>query len=378
VPKKFQGAGRFFIDMSTSETLTSDLYLSQTITTMPGQTYHLDIVLYQGGANADTVDVVWGDVVIARIASDAANTVTRYHGYAAPLVTDVLNADGTLSGFKNFSFIVMGNKDDAVTRFALAGDQRVAGGQNRELLSINLRPTVSDGNVTLIGGVGSDILFGQGGDDVLVGAVQSNPAADAGAVDVAVMSFVNTNGNDTFQDFEVGVDRVYLVDVVDAYVGSGNWASSGNSLHVSRFPGNPGSTNINATSNGDNNLTLRDLVFANDSGTALSAIGQNKQYITLTANASGDLVIHLNTNGGTTGATNDNMGSITLTGVKYGSGAGQYDSVADLLGQGGSTRIIWATTDGFKDPISTTTFGGQTIQDFDWMKLININGPLFP
>ncbi len=203
--------------------------------------------------------------------------------------------------------------------------------------------------------------------------------------DVFVYSYARTANNDVIKDFEVGTDKIYLVDVNDAYTGSGNWAASGDAAHRSRFLGDPtatsatggagyGSTvNTNMTMQSDNNLTIRDFVYANDAGTTSTATGQNKQYITLTGDANGDLVIHLNGPG--TGTSNDAFGSITLTGVKYEATAvandGKYGSVAELFGIG-ETRLIWATTDGFKEPVTSTTFSGQTVQYFDWQLLTNI------
>jgi hypothetical protein len=372
------GIGRFVLDGSTFSQTTDDLYLNQKVTTMSGQNYTLDVVLNDRGNNADVVEVMWGDVVIARIAGDASHTVTTYHGYAQPTVSILQSASGSNPAVLNYSFTVTGSRDDSGTNLGIGLDNFSQTLVSRQILSVSLKPTTGDGADTLIGGMGSDILFGQGGNDQLIGGVQGNASADRGSVDIAVLSFANDNGRDTFQDFQVGVDRIYLVDVSDAYIGSGNWNSSGNAAHVSRYPGNPGSTVTNSTSNSDNNLTIRDLIYANNDGTSSTAIGQNKQYLSINGNGSGDVVIHLNTNGGTAGATNDNMGSITLTGVKFGSNSGQYDSIADLLGHGGATRIVWGTTDGFKDPVSTMSFGDQTVQNFDWMNLININGIIIP
>jgi Bacterial Ig-like domain/RTX calcium-binding nonapeptide repeat (4 copies) len=367
------GAGRFSLDLSANETNGQDVYINQAVVTMPGQTYTLNVVMRGATNNSDLVDVLWGDVVIARISSDATTSVTTYHGYAAPVVTQVLNQDGSPSAYYNYAFVVKGNIDAASTNLAIEADL-VAGSDGRELLSVSLTPTVADGDDTLEGSYGSDVLFGQAGNDLLIGGVNGNSAADAGSVDVAVFSFSSTNGADTFRDFEVGTDRLYLVDVVDAFQGSGNWEASGDGVHVSRYPGNPSDSDANSTEKSDNNLTVRDFIYANDTGTTLTASGQNKQYITLSADGSGDLVIHFNTNGGAVGATNDAMGSVTLTGVKYGAGAGQYDSVADLFGGNGSAQLLWATTDGFKEPLTTMVFDGATVQDFDWTRMTNISG----
>lgn len=365
------GIGRFVLDLSADE-VHHDLHIAQKITTIPDTDYQLDVAV-RSGIHDDIVNVMWGDVVIARIAGDAANTVTTYHGYAAPIVTTVTQIDGTGSSFKNYQFTVRGSVDSDTTTVAIQTD--ATGGalsQVRELLYVKLTPTVVDGNDTIEGFLGSDVLFGQEGNDILYGGVNGDAAADAGSTDIAVFSFANNNGHDVFQDFEVGTDKLYVVDVVDAYIGSGNWASSGDQQHLSRYPGNFGSTDVNSTSSSDNNLTLRDFTYANDAGTTATALGQRSQYLTVSANANGDLVIHFNTNGGAVGGTNSNLGSVTLTGVKFGSSAGQYDSVADLFGGGGSTQLLWATTDGFKEPYTTRVFDGQTVQDFDWTQMTNI------
>jgi hypothetical protein len=372
------GVGRFLLDGSTGSRPEDDLYLSQRVTTMAGQSYTLDVMMNHRGNDADSIDILWGDVVIARIGSDPSHTVTTFHGYLPPTVSVIQGSSGGNPAVLNYSFTVIGSRDDSGTNVGIAVDNLTSSATARQILSVGLKPTIGDGGDTLIGGMGSDILFGQGGNDLLIGGVQGNVSADLGSTDVAVLSFANNNGNDVFQDFQVGVDRVYLVDVADAYIGSSNWNSSGDAAHVSRYPGNPGSADTNSTTNSDNNLTLRDLVYFNDIGTTLTANGQNKQYLSLTGNGSGDVVIHLNTNGGTNGFTNDNMGSITLTGVKFGAGVGEYDSVGDLLGHGGSTRVLWGTTDGFKEPVDTSTFGSQTVQDFDWTNLTNIYGPIIP
>jgi len=129
-----------------------------------------------------------------------------------------------------------------------------------------------------------------------------------------VYSMGAENGNDVIRDFEVGVDPICLFDALDTCSG-GAFGSIANP-HGSRIPGIE--TNDLSVVTSDYSLS-----FPSQDGAGAST----------------------------------NLGSVALTGVAYGTEAGQQDSVEGLFGSGftdpalgtAGTTLVYATVNGF-DP----------------------------
>ncbi|MFT4102266.1 MAG: Ig-like domain-containing protein [Burkholderiaceae bacterium] len=174
------------------------------------------------------------------------------------------------------------------------------------------------GNDLLVGGAGRDVLFGQVGDDALVGG-RLDQATGAithdHATDVFVYSMQTQNGNDVIHDFELGVDRIALIDVLDT-------------AGVHRGPGAPGAATTDCA---DTNLGREDV----------TAATSPNQYLSVSTDTSGNIVIGLHGGDGA-GAS---LGTITLSGVTVGPGAGQLAS-ADLGALFDADALVM-TSDGF-------------------------------
>jgi len=168
----------------------------------------------------------------------------------------------------------------------------------------------------LVGGAGRDVLFGQVGDDALYGGVvdlATGVAAPDHATDVFVYSMMNDNGNDVIHDFELGVDRIALIDVLDT-------------AGAHRGPGPAGAA---TTDYADTNLGREDLTQSTSPG----------QYLTVSTDGAGNIVIGLH------GAAGASLGSVTLAGVTVGAGAGQLAS-ADVAALFDADALVM-TSDGF-------------------------------
>jgi Ca2+-binding RTX toxin-like protein len=86
-------------------------------------------------------------------------------------------------------------------------EQQAGASNARDLDWVRLVGTGSGvaGNDTLLGGGGNDRLFGMGGNDTLTGGT---------GVDKFIYSANFNNGNDTVTDFEVGIDKIVLADLL--------------------------------------------------------------------------------------------------------------------------------------------------------------------
>jgi len=183
---------------------------------------------------------------------------------------------------------------------------------------VTVDAATADGAETLAGGAGNDLLFGQAGDDTLYGGALGDTAATAdGTADTFVYSMRAGNGNDVIKDFEVGVDRIYLVDALDTYTAD------------SRLPGATDSPT--ATTDADTNLTFQDF-FAGTS---------TIQNLTVADDGTGSVKLTFSGASNTNAATP--LGSVVLEGVAFGTAVGEYDTVEDLFSAG----VVVATMDGF-------------------------------
>jgi VCBS repeat-containing protein len=318
----------FYVMDSSANATDQGGDIRQTVATVAGETYSIEITA-GNITNGAIMNVLWDGATIATC--DGAGV---WSGAVAPTIT-------TAGNTSTFKFAVIGTGSDQLG--FVTNDTDSVG---RIISRVTLQNTSSDGADLLVGGSGSDWLMGQSGDDTLYGGSVGDTAATANGVkDIFGYKFNSVNGNDTIKDFQSGTDKIYLTDMVDAYVGSGTWNASTNPNATRLLSGTDTAT---GTRTSVSNLTLADVTYDaaatyNSGGLATAGSGQNKQYIQLSSNASGDLVMSF-------GASNVNgaLGSVTLEGVKYGTGANQYSTVADVLGQtAGHNQLVWLTQDAF-------------------------------
>ena len=162
---------------------------------------------------------------------------------------------------------------------------------------VTLDPVTADnGAGTIVGGAGTDLIFGQEGDDTLYGGALGDTAATAnGVADTFVYSMRADNGTDVIKDFQVGVDRIYLIDTLDTF-NTAAWQAP-------PADANPGTTDPSpTTANADANLSFEDFV----QGSSAS------QYLVVENDGTGSVKLSFwgETNTGTATA----LGSVVLAG----------------------------------------------------------------
>ncbi len=260
--------------------------LSQPIITSAGVSYELAI--QTSSFDGDTsFAVVWNGQEIAFY-----NGLTDTWSGQQPDVSPVAPGDPNILR-QVLRFEVDGNPSGEDSSLALRAFAPIGqdGGDGLQVDRVTLRPTAADGNDYMNGGAGDDLLFGQGGDDTLIGG--------AGA-DTFVFSMHADNGHDTILDFELGTDRILLIDALDA--------------------SRTGSLGPAAVPLSDSQLDASDFLVAGTQEIMLADSGGNLQLVF----------------SGEGGAA---LGSVTLNGVA----AGAYADVGALFGAG----ILVATGDGF-------------------------------
>ncbi len=309
----------------------------QSVITNPNEAYALTIRTSNPDLSNNSIEVRWKGAELA-----VYDAITNTWSGTAPTVT----ANGT--NHVNLTWNVTGQAGAGSSDLDIKVYSSLAvTAENQRSLridSVTLDGATTDGNDLLVGGGGQDILYGQAGDDTLYGGA-------AGAVDNSGNAFVYTmrtnNGNDVIKDFQVGTDRLTLIDLVDSHLGTGVWNATTNP-DASRTPDSIRTVNgilgqaAGTTNDADNNLSFQDLM----------PLTSANQYLTLGSDgATNNVKITLHNAAG-------ELGSIVLEGVQYGSGAGQYDTVQDLMGDGyhdqtiltpgGSpTQILFVTMEGY-------------------------------
>uniref|UniRef100_A5WE88 Hemolysin-type calcium-binding region n=1 Tax=Psychrobacter sp. (strain PRwf-1) TaxID=349106 RepID=A5WE88_PSYWF len=365
-------AGSWVLDMTAHQFNELDIW--QNVTTMPGETYNIEIVVSNAGDT--TMHVQWGGHTIG-ILEEGSTTMAGLNK-----VQIVRETSGLPSGYSKYILTVAGDRESEFTELRILGHteknssgyQTEPSSNGRILASVDLKPVGNSGADKLIGGEGEDILYGQGGNDTLWGGkfVEEGDRGD-GSTDTFVYSFNKDNGHDTIKDFEVGTDRIYLTDVLDAYngldMGLGGMITNKvynendpQAKHITRTPGTNGDVDsdsneiINSTAKSDDNLTIKDFRYDNNNGDSYNAQGQHNQYITVEGSEgdSGDVVISFGSGKSTDAGAKTAYGSVTLEGISYGTANDgnehTYGSVEELFGYNGHQQILWATTDGFQIP----------------------------
>ena len=163
-------------------------------------------------ANVPTLQVTLQDfalenldnLTIATWASATAGNILFAGQSAIADSFDVINADQDLAVVLRPNTVTyLNDRDNQTQGFEQSDDQIHGQGGNDTLSGLSGNDSLSggDGNDRLLGGTGDDILVGGAGNDALVGGLGSD-------------RFVlkpNT-GVDVIEDFQVGVDRIQLLD----------------------------------------------------------------------------------------------------------------------------------------------------------------------
>lgn len=298
--------------------------LSQNITTDAGAQYTLSMQVgneawLPAGDPTDpgpSIGVYWGGQLLG-LYDGVTHT---WSGTAPGVTTPAAQGGGDSASREVWTWTVTASGDATALEIRAYSDiPQQADTQVMKVDRITLDPVAAGGDGTLVGGAGNDLIFGQGGNDTIYGgAFGTTPATTDGGADTFVYSMRAGNGADVVKDFQVGTDRIYLVDALDTEA----------SASLAAGDGSGGTT----TTHSDTNLTFADFV----QGTSSS------QYLTVADDGNGWVKLGL-FGGSTNGTTATALGSVVLEGVAYGTGAGQYDTVQDLF----SANVLVATMDGF-------------------------------
>ena len=329
-------AGAWVLD--TKSAANDNLDIWQKVLTVPGEVYELSFLVSTAAA-ASNITILWDGANIANIPASAitSSTLATNNGFSGSITVGNGVGNGIPTNMALVKINVKGDMDASFTELRLQSDSVGTGVNGRIIAEVNLKAAAADGNDTLIGGYGNDLIYGQAGNDILYGDVMPGTGgAVNGSIgkDVFVFSMLKDNGIDIIKDFSIANDKLYMIDLLDAYQGSGTYGSA--NLHRTRYPGTEGDNNAQSTSKSDDNITIKDLI---------SGAGNNSQYITVSGSTDGanNLVLSLTGRG-------SSKGSVTLEGIKYGMNDGKadtYGSVADLLGANGHKQILYVTTDSF-------------------------------
>ncbi|MEZ5729572.1 MAG: Ig-like domain-containing protein [Burkholderiaceae bacterium] len=331
--------GRYYWDSSYAS-FHQGGSITQEIVTAQGENYTLSMQV--SDADYDTSLIVsWNGTVLATY-DGIANTWSG----TAPTVTDTSPS----SNRQVLTWTVQGSQTGEASQLQIQAFDNDASGMRID--RITLDPVGAGGDDTLAGSYGVDTLYGQGGNDTLYGGNVGENAAtsETGVADFFVYSLRSDNGNDVIKDFQVGVDKIYIVDALDTHDAGGTFDAV-TSPETTRWPGSQSDTGTAANVHDSNyNLNYLDLT----QGTSAN------QYLQLSDDGSGNLKISFF--GADTGAA---LGSVVLEGVAYeGSQVnnnGAYGSVAEMLGTHDGP-----SGDGYVDPninVAAGGFAGSTVTE---------------
>ncbi|MCL4183633.1 MAG: hypothetical protein KJ011_09320 [Burkholderiaceae bacterium] len=314
------GGGRYAWDTVRNNN-SGGTTLSQQVLTEAGAQYTLTMQVSNNDHNT-SLEVRWGGELLGFYDSvtNSWTSGTAPSGFdsADPVATPenpaLINSRETWTWTVNAAAATTALE---IRAYSAAGDD----GQGMMIDRVTLDAATADGGETLVGGAGTDLLFGQEGDDTLYGGALGDTAATAnGVADTFVYSMRADNGDDVIKDFQVGIDRIFLVDALDTVL-AGSQIPHADSNPATTDPA-PGTT----TANSDTNLSFADFV----------SPGSTSQYLTVTDEGGS---VKLSFFGGSTDGVNaTELGSVVLEGVAY---TGQ--SVQDLF----TSNVLVATMDGF-------------------------------
>lgn len=193
--------GRYAIDVAGAG-------ISQTVATQANTSYVLTFELTDrstDGAVGDVLVTIDG-VLVATITT--AGVMTLAGSAVNGSVSNIANAQGVAphgnyGNDRQYQFTFTSDADGATNIAFSSPITPVSNG--RALDDIRLTPLTGDGNDVLIGGSGTDRLWGMGGSNVLTGGT----GADEFHVSRSVA------GTDLITDFEVGVDKLVINDLFD-------------------------------------------------------------------------------------------------------------------------------------------------------------------
>ncbi len=193
--------GRYAVDVAAQG-------VSQTITTQANTAYVLQFELTDGAEDGGTGDarITIDGVLVATITSGGVLTLSGA-GTSGGSVTNVVDAEGgdangLYGNDRTYSFVFTSDSDGSST-INFSSDFPAANG--RALDDVRVFPVTGDGNDTLSGGAGNDNLWGMMGNNTLTGGEGADRFYASRMV----------SANDTVTDFEVGVDKLVLADMID-------------------------------------------------------------------------------------------------------------------------------------------------------------------
>ena len=301
------GGGRFYWETVFDGT-SGGSSISQSIHTEPDETYTLSIQVSKDDGDS-SLTVHWGGVEIARY----DGLTDTWSGTNPPNPPEDVSESRQV-----WTWTVTGAPGMDTTDLEIRAYEATDGvvdewGVGMRIDRITLDAVVPDGNETMAGGAGSDLLFGQAGGDTLYGGALGDTVATAdGIADAFVYSMRTDNGHDVIMDFQVGTDRIFLVDALDK------------DDTASKLPG--ATDTETETTNADTNLSYEDFLGASQ----LIVIGDD-----------GTGWLKLDFTGQTFRGEPTSVGSVVLEGVA----ASDYGNVESLFV--GPNAVLSATMDGF-------------------------------
>ncbi len=334
--------------------------LSQSVLTAPGETYSLRVQAFVNPASNDSsVEIRWDGAVIARY----DGVIDQWLSGAGLQTPSTATYDGSKTVW-TFGVAATGTSTDL--GIEVYGGNASVWFESTVIDRVTLTSSAVEGNNLIVGGAGSDVLMGGAGYDMLIGGTlaASGAAAADGATDVFAFSMLTASGDDRIRGFEVGTDKLALVDLLDTYQGTTfPYDAPGQSWDpvsrpdVSRVPVlSGGAASGRETTSSDNNLSARDLLQADSPN----------QYVEFTEDGTSahnvKLVLH-----GQGGAV---LGSVVLEGVQWEAtptaNNGRYGSLAELMGDGYmapdvdapsypilETQVLYLTMDGLSRSLTT-------------------------
>lgn len=208
-----------------------------------------------GGKGDDVYIISQSDIVLKELAS------TEFVDQGIDLVKSKVNftlSDNienlTLIGNNNIrgtgnelNNVVIGNGEDNVLR-GLSGADRLNGGGGNDVLRGGQsadKLVGGSGDDVLRGGMGSDELIGGAGDDILIGGAGKDKLSGSSGNDLFVFNRVpqspNSSDRDAILDFELGIDRIDLSNLVAGtfdFVGASGFSGTGAEVNAFLSGGN--------------------------------------------------------------------------------------------------------------------------------------------